>query len=208
MENVFALRAHCRQDVCAPSETWRVFCAIELPEALREQIGQHIIGLRSATEAKASWSSPDNIHLTLKFLGDVEVERVATVSSAVAAAVSSIEPFKIRVEGVGAFPPRGAPRVLWIGVNDLEGRLAQLHARIEDRFAKAGFAKESRQFHPHLTLARLRKPLGASALAAAHKERPFKPGDLSVSELIVIRSELSSKGSKYTTISRHPLTRT
>ena len=188
------------------SETWRVFCAIELPTSLREQLAGHISSLRSATEANASWSSPESIHLTLKFLGEVEVERVARVSSAVAAAVTSLAPFKIRAEGAGAFPPRGAPRVLWIGINDAEGKLVDLHARIEAEFAKAGFPKESRPFRPHLTLARVRKPVGASALAAAHKERPFTPGDITVSELAVIRSELSSRGSKYTTISNHQLT--
>lgn len=187
------------------SATWRVFCAIELPESLKAQIGQHISSLRNATEANANWSLSDNIHLTLKFLGEVEVERVVTVTSAAAAAVNGIAPFRIEVEGAGAFPPRGAPRVLWLGVNDLEGRLAELHARIESEFAAAGFPKESRPFRPHLTLARLRKPAGATALAAAHKERPFKTADISVSELAVIRSELSPRGSRYTAISRHPL---
>ena len=188
------------------SATWRVFCAIELPESLKSQIAQHINSLRSATKANASWSLPHNIHLTLKFLGEVELDRIASVSNAATAAVSSLAPFKVRVEGTGVFPPRGAPRVLWIGLNDLEGKLSELHAHFEVEFAKAGFPKESRPFRPHLTLARLRKPTSASALAAAHKERPFKPGDITVSEVAVIRSELSSKGSKYTTISRHPLT--
>lgn len=137
--------------------------------------------------------------------GEVEVERVASVSSAAAAVVSGMAPFGIRVEGAGAFPPRGAPRVLWIGVNDLEGQLAELHARIEAEFAKAGFPKESRPFRPHLTLARVRKPVGANALAAAQKERPFTTGDITVTGLSVIRSELNSRGSKYTNISRHPL---
>ena len=201
----FALRAHGRQDVCAPSEAWRVFCAVELPEAVYGRIFRHIERLKEAAPAlHASWSRIGNIHLTLKFLGDIPQASVQNLSDAASRTAADLAPFRICVERTGVFPPQGSPRVLWLGVNDLEGKLGNLHARLEAESAKVGFPKESRPFHPHLTIARLRKPRHANALAAAHRQTKFEPEEFTVSELLVIRSELSSAGSNYTTISRHP----
>jgi 2'-5' RNA ligase len=96
--------------------------------------------------------------------------------------------------------------VLWAGINDSGGGLAELQSRLEDECAKEGFAKESRAFHPHLTLARLKESSGARALSSLHKEIGFAAEDFLVTELLVIRSELGNSGSKYTTVSRHALT--
>ena len=206
MPKSFALRAHCRQDVCAPSVRWRVFCAIELPEAVQQRVIRHIVRLKGAApDAQASWSRADNIHLTLKFLGDIPPASVQNLSEAASRSVAGIARFTIRLEQTGVFPPHGSPRVLWIGVNDCEGKLGELHTRLEGESEKAGFPRESRAFHPHITLARLRKPQHARAVASAHKTTQFEPIEIAVSELLVIRSELSNAGSKYTTISRHPL---
>ena len=196
------------------SGTWRVFCAIDLPEPVRALVGQHISELRRAVpDARASWSRPESIHLTLKFHGQVPVAGVAKLSSAVARAVEGMPPFRLGIGGTGAFPSHGSPRVLWIGVHDSSGRLAELHERLEDESAGVGFEREARSFHPHLTIARLRRQdrrMGrgddtqqARFLTAAHKEALFPPVEITVSELLVIRSELGNAGSKYTTISRH-----
>jgi len=188
------------------TEPWRVFCAVDLSEAVRRRVIQHIARLKEAAPyAPASWSRASNIHLTLKFLGDVSQASVQNLSDAASRAVAGVAPFTIRIERAGAFPPHAAPRVLWIGIDDLEGKLGELHARLEAESRKAGFPGESRPFHPHLTLARLRKPQHADGLATAHKQMQFGPMEFTVSEVLVIRSELSSAGSKYTTISRHPL---
>jgi 2'-5' RNA ligase len=185
--------------------TWRVFCAIDIPAKVRIRLITHIKGIQEAVpDAPARWSRADNIHLTLKFLGNISRDSVHKLSDAASRAVKGLEPFKIRAEGIGAFPPHESPRVLWIGIEDCEGKLAELHARLEAECETAGFPKESRHFHPHLTLARLRKPQHARMLAAAHKAMEFEPAEISVSELLVIKSELSSAGSTYTTISRHP----
>jgi 2'-5' RNA ligase len=184
---------------------WRVFCAIHLPQEVREKVSAHSIRLRQELpEANASWNRPDNIHLTVKFLGDTPESRVKSLSSAAANAAMSVEPFPIGVQGSGVFPNLRAPRVLWVGIEDLNGTLARFYLRFEEECAKAGFKKEMRAFHPHLTLARLRKPQHARALAQAHTRLQLEPIEFTASELLVIRSELSSGGSKYTTISRHP----
>ena len=187
-------------------ETWRVFCAVALPRDLHERLTTHINSIRDTVpDARASWSRADNIHLTLKFLGDISLLQVEKLSQAASRSVEDIAPFKIVLEQTGIFPPHGSPRVLWIGVNDLEGKLGELHARLEEAAARSGFQKEPRPFRPHLTLARLRQPQHARTLASAHKAMEFEPAEIAVSELLVIRSELSSTGSHYTTISQHPL---
>ncbi|MDQ5845712.1 MAG: RNA 2',3'-cyclic phosphodiesterase, partial [Acidobacteriota bacterium] len=116
-----------------------------------------------------------------------------------------VESFKVSVEETGAFPRQAAPRVLWIGIKDPEGKLQKLYSSLEDECAKAGFQKESRSLHPHLTIARLRKPQHARTLASAHKQMLFEPVEVDVTELLVIRSELGKDGSKYSVISRHAL---
>ena len=136
-----------------PNETWRVFIAIELPATLRARMINHIDRLReSVPEARASWSREDNLHLTLRFLGDIPVSNIEKLAAAAAIAVTKVEPVEIVVEGGGAFPPRGQPRVLWIGITDPSGNLSTLQRALEDECANAGFAHESRSFHPHLTM--------------------------------------------------------
>jgi RNA 2',3'-cyclic 3'-phosphodiesterase len=188
------------------NETWRVFCAIELPSLVIEKISEHIMRLRAAApDSPASWSRPENVHLTLKFIGEIGQNRVADLSQAAAAAVAGFSPFEILIKNTGSFPKQGTPRVFWIGVDDYSEKLKQLQGKLEDECVQLGFAKEARTFNPHLTIARGRKPRGARALAAAHKEMGFAPTEVSVRELTVIRSELSSAGSNYTVISRHAL---
>ena len=168
-------------------------------------MGQIIRLRESVPYAQASWSREENLHLTLKFLGDIQTSRLTNLSNAAAHAVADISPFQITLADTGVFPKHGTPRVLWIGVKEETGQLAELQTRLEEACAREGFSREDRPFHPHLTIARLRKPQGARTLAAAHKEMPFEPADLTVAELLVIRSEPSGTGSRYTVISRHRL---
>jgi 2'-5' RNA ligase len=111
----------------------------------------------------------------------------------------------LKVEGAGAFPPRGLPRVLWLGIADSQGALARLQKCLEDECAAEGFAREERPFSPHLTLARIRAPQGARELAQLHQETNFEPVEFPVSDLTVLRSDLEPGGSRYTEISRHAL---
>ncbi|MEP6742047.1 MAG: RNA 2',3'-cyclic phosphodiesterase [bacterium] len=187
-------------------ETWRVFCAIELPSLVREKISAHIAHLHEAApDSPASWSRAENVHLTLKFVGEIPAARVNDLSHACANAVAESSPFEIEIGDPGAFPRHGTPRVLWIGVHDAAGKLAALQAKLDDECLRLDFEKEARPFNPHLTIARVHKPQGARALATAHKETRFEPTKIAASELLVIRSELSSAGSKYTVVSRQTL---
>lgn len=158
-----------------------------------------------APHVKASWSREHNLHLTLKFLGQVKTSRLSRLTKAAAAAVSGCAPFQISIEGSGVFPNSRMPRVLWLGVKENSGQLAELYRRLEDTCASEGFAKEQRSFHPHLTLARVRNPQNAQELAVAHQQLSFEPVEVKIAELLVLRSELSPKGSKYSVISQHKL---
>lgn len=188
------------------SEQWRVFCAVDIPHNVRQKIEEHISHLkRSVPDASASWTRLDNMHLTLKFLGDTPKRAVQKLSHAAQRAVLGLAPFEIIATGAGSFPKSGQPRVVWVGLEDVEGKLAHLQARLEEEAFKEGFAREQRAFHPHLTVARLRKPHGARRLATAHKELGFPSITIEVKELLVIRSELHPSGSRYTVISHHRL---
>ena len=182
----------------------RVFCAVELPQEVRARAAEHASRLRERfTEVRASWPHADNLHLTLKFLGGIAQTRVEALSNAASRAAGSIQPFGLTLEGAGAFPPRGVARVLWLGINDSSGALARLQNNLEGECAAAGFAREERPFHPHLTLARIRAPQGARELARLHRETGFAAIEFPVTELVLMRSDLGAGGSRYTEISRH-----
>ena len=181
---------------------WRVFCAIELPAEVRARMEDHVRQLRKAVpDAGASWSRVENIHLTLKFFGNVEVKRIEKISAAAERAVKEFSTFQIGIGGTGVFPRPSRPQVLWIGVNDTSGQLSALQERFENECAAEGFAKEDRAYKPHLTIARLRKP--EVTLANAHLKMLFEPIPIDFKEIVIFRSELSPKGSKYTTLSKH-----
>ena len=183
-----------------------MFCAVELPEEVRKQLEEHILKLRKAVpEVAASWSLVENIHLTLKFFGNVALDRIPKISEAANRAVSEFSTFPIGIGDTGVFPRPSRPQVLWIGVSDPSNKLSALHARLENECAAEGFPKEDRAYRPHLTIARIRRNEGASRLAEAHLQMHFPATNIELNELILFRSELSPKGSKYTPISTHQI---
>src|SRR5215831_17800874 len=128
-------------------EVWRVFIAIELPANLRRRITQHVDHLREALpDARASWSREDNLHLTLKFLGDIPVTDVEKLGRAAERAASVTTRFEIAIERCGAFPLHDQPRVLWLGIDDASGKLSELQNKLEDECARENFAREPRAF--------------------------------------------------------------
>jgi len=184
--------------------TWRTFCAVELPEDVRARLEHHVLKLREEVpDAAASWSRVENIHLTLKFFGNVDVERIPKITEAAERVVKQFSTFEIRVGETGVFPRASRPQVLWIGVSDESGQLTALQEKFENECAAEGFPKENRAYRPHLTIARLRKAEGARQLAETHLKMRFEPVQVAVKEIVVFRSELSPKGSRYTPVSRH-----
>ncbi|HEV2884553.1 MAG TPA: RNA 2',3'-cyclic phosphodiesterase [Pyrinomonadaceae bacterium] len=191
----------------APEKPWRVFCAVELPLDLRERMMDHVHELRSSIpNARASWNRIENLHLTVKFLGNVDTRRVDDILAAALQAAMSVAPFEIKVGGCGSFSQRGSPRVLWTGIDDLESGMKRLYQALEDAMEAIGFARESRPFHAHITIARIRVgDDNARRLAERHRELPFSPAVVKVNSLAVIRSILGTEGSRYITLADHKL---
>jgi 2'-5' RNA ligase len=187
--------------------SYRTFIAIEIPADLRAIVIDYIRQLRDKVpDVGASWSREDNLHLTLKFLGDVPVARIGKVSAATsAAAARAAGPFEVILSGSGVFPTRGKPAVLWIGIEDPRGGLHEVQQKLEEECAVRGFTRDARAFHPHLTIARIRKPHGAKDLATDHVALDFPAQTFTAKELVVFRSELLPQGSRHTAISRHAL---
>ncbi|HYP27893.1 MAG TPA: RNA 2',3'-cyclic phosphodiesterase [Blastocatellia bacterium] len=177
--------------------TIRTFICIEIPESIKERIRGLQQSLRRI-DAQASWVKPENIHLTLKFLGDVESTRIERVRDGVERASGSTSRFQVTVGGAGCFPSPKSPRVLWVGLSGMPDELLKLHKQIEDSLAREGFPRDAKKFSPHLTIARLRAPRNASQLAEALIATGFEPGTFEAREVIVMRSDLNPKGSIYT----------
>lgn len=194
-----------------PERRVRIFCAVELPEDVRARAAAHIARLREAAARlplKISWEREEKLHLTLKFLGEIEPARVEALQRAANRAAGSVWKFKARLQGTGAFPAHGNPRVLWLGLEDETNAIAQLQERLEAECALENFPREARPFHPHITIARIRIPVAAPArhLAKLHDEMKFDPpASFNVNDLTVMRSELGAGGSRYTPLSKHEL---
>ena len=178
-------------------ETIRTFVCIEVPETIRGRIASLQQELRGG-DAQVSWVKPSNIHLTIKFLGDVAASKIENIRLAVERAANPINKFEIEVGGAGCFPAPRNPRVLWVGLANLPESLKQLHVRIEDELAREGFEREAKRLSPHLTIGRVRAPKGASRVAEDLIARGFVPERFEAREVIVMRSDLNPKGSIYT----------
>jgi 2'-5' RNA ligase len=189
--------------------TLRIFVAIEPPAEVRERLVaiQRELRTRAGRAAgDARWAPPENLHLTLQFLGAVAEEAVDAVRAAVAAAATAAPKLSLAVEGAGAFPSPRRPRILWAGLGGDVAPLAALVADLGARLAPLGFPPESRPFHAHLTLARARDPRGAPRLAAALGPlAPAPPATFTAEELVLVRSHLSPQGSRYEAVARAPL---
>ena len=137
-------------------EQIRSFIAIELPDELKSGLIQLEARLKLDKQPWVKWVNPASIHLTLKFLGNIAVDRTGEITRAMEEAVQGISPFHLEVKELGVFPNLRRVQVAWVGISGEVDKLSQLQKRIETTLTPLGFAPESRAFTPHLTLARLR----------------------------------------------------
>lgn len=184
----------------------RLFIAIELPEDLKREIAKVQEQLRTAG-AHAAWTRPEGIHLTLKFLGEVDEAKTASITDALAGACRGRGPLRLEIAGAGAFPNVKAPRVLWLGLSGDNEKLAALQAAVEDAMANLGFEREDRKFSPHLTLARVKflKPRD-NWPAMIESVRDVKLGSIEADQVSLMKSELRREGAVYTEVGRIELT--
>ena len=192
----------------------RVFVAVELTRELRQALGlaqaqtKERLMRRLATDARIQWVRPESIHLTLKFLGDVDEGRIQAMRAALDGTLGQTSRFSVDVGGLGVFPNARAPRVLWIGLADTSHRLSRLAADVEAAFTPFGFPTEGRPFSPHLTLARIKeqaRDVGQALTASGALTEAVTAGSLAVGSVALMRSELKSSGAVYTRLWEVPL---
>jgi len=180
----------------------RTFLALDLDETIRNRIVEAArrIGDRGA---KVKWVEPQNLHVTLKFLGDVQDGMVADVCAAAADAAARVQPFDFQVRGVIAVPPTGQLRMFWVGVEDPTGRTGALHEALDQALGPLGFQPEGRAFKPHVTLGRVRLARDPSALRIAAAPLAGEDfGQQRAEEVVVYSSRLTAQGPVYAPVSR------
>lgn len=181
----------------------RVFLGVFPPAPVQDEAARVIESLRRAHDG-VSWVKRDNLHYTMRFLGEVGEDGASRIEAAAFEAAAASAPFTAMLGAAGAFPDPRHARVLWLGLDPGAAELGQLAAALDSALARRGFAPERRRFSAHLTIGRVRDPRGrnwSDALAAAAPARaPFE-----VNELLVVESRLSPDGSIYTPRARAAL---
>jgi len=183
-------------------ERVRLFVAVRMPGEIRRRVAE-IERQLMASGADVKWVSEENLHITMKFLGYVEEDRLDAVCRAVESAVAGMSVFDVALSGVEAFPNPRRPSVIWVGVASGGEELAALAERIESALERIGFARDDRPFSPHVTVGRVKSPaLGMEKLREAmdrFKESPA--GSFGAEGVTVMRSDLRPTGPIYTHIS-------
>jgi len=186
----------------------RVFIAIDIDEAIKKGLADLQSELRSKIDIKksdAKWVNPENVHLTLKFLGEIKDEQVVDVCNITKDVAGRHNSFDIDVETVGHFGGRSA-RVLWVGVGETCDQLLALQEDLEGQLASAGWPRENRKFSGHLTLCRVRNSKAGFKLAQLTEEyKDFKIGTMPADSVCVYQSQLTPKGPIYTVLGNYEL---
>lgn len=184
----------------------RTFIGVAIGEGIRK----NAVALQQSLAkggAAVKWVEPENLHVTLLFLGEVQERELAALCRAVSAAVASAAPFPLRVGGVGAFPNARRPKTVWAGVAEGADELIQLHARLEPPLLELGcYRSEGRAYSPHLTLGRVKAEADGHLLAAElPRYQNWLGGQTAVGEVAVYASELRREGPVYTVLGRGEL---
>jgi len=179
------------------SQTIRSFIAIELPDtiiALLNDLQQELKSLR----LNVRWVRPENIHLTLKFLGDINPGDIECIDGAMADAAAEFAPFTLSVCGLGVFPGMKRPRVVWVGLGAEIQALLDLQQNLEARLAAVGFPKEKRWFKAHLTLGRIRQAVNPAKISQAIQNySDLGNQKFAADRIILFKSDLKPSGAEY-----------
>jgi len=175
----------------------RCFIAIDVDEKIKDAISALQVELKDFN-ANLRWVKPENIHLTLKFLGNVDEGMLDKIKRALRVACSGYKNFTLEAKGMGIFPDRRRPRVLWVDIKENDS-LKSLQRAIEDAMVSTGFERDERGFSPHLTIARFRSSAEIGQLydkIQLYKERYF--GTMNVDSVLLMESRLRPAGAEYT----------
>jgi len=176
----------------------RSFLAIEIPRTILKKIEEVQDDLKSS-RADVRWVSPEKIHLTLKFFGNIDESKIDPIVKSIEEPIRTTPPFSLKVRGVGAFPYLKNPRVIWMGLVDGKEVLVSFQKQLERELEKIGFEPEERAFHPHLTLGRMKTSKGREELTGRmerYTEEEF--GNFQVERIVLFKSDLKPTGPIYT----------
>ena len=191
------------------NEVVRCFIAVELPVDLIKQLKDFQEGLKSPGVNPAKWVDPASMHLTLKFLGDVDVQNLAALRDETGVAVRSSRRFHLVTGRTGFFPDHRRPRVFWLGLEGDIDALLLLQKAIDDAISKLGYARENRPFTAHLTLARLKEESSITdkiVFARSVQAGVFEPPcNIEVNSVALMRSQLTPRGAIYTRLAEFGL---
>jgi 2'-5' RNA ligase len=182
----------------------RTFFAVDLPPSVRAEAVRRVAPVRSVVTKGVRWVAEENLHLTLRFLGNLPPEHIPKLVSFAEATLLPLPQFEATIGGLGAFPNADRARVLWLDVMRGARELARLARKLDGAAAKIGIERERRPYRAHLTVGRLRQPasvpLARIAAPSGSKEISF-----SVEEVVLYESRLSSAGARYIPLARLPL---
>ena len=185
-------------------ERIRAFIALNLPLATIDRVAVMQRELRRAAEqaeVRVSWVAPPNLHLTLKFLGEIPVEASHAIKDRLAALLPNVRLGKITLAGLGVFPDATRPRVLWMGVEQGADEVAALAGEVDSGLEQLGFEPSKRAYHAHLTLGRIKA--GEAAFWSAWQQERCEP--CAPTEVVLYRSILRRRGAEYQALYRYPL---
>lgn len=178
----------------------RAFIALELNDEMRSELSSLEVCLKKSN-ADVKWVSPDSIHLTLKFLGNIDARQIKEIEAMLAETGARFSPFTLSLKDIGAFPDMSRPRVIWVGIDNGVSESCAIAGAIEDGCEKIGIPKEERVFHPHLTLGRVKSLKNCDKLKALVDNNSFELNSTAdIGRLTLLKSQLTSKGSIYTPI--------
>lgn len=186
------------------NESLRLFVAVEIPLDVRNALYKYAqeVGRGLST---AKWVPASNMHLTLKFLGSCREEQLAPIVEQLKTAAQRVKPFMFSLNIPGGFPSKKRARVFWAGTQDDIGDFVSLAGRCDKFVSALGFERETRDFHPHLTLARFKVPQDISQIIEMAELPSEVTGPVEVKELVLFRSHLSPKGPTYEKVAVIPL---
>ncbi len=184
----------------------RIFTAIDISDEAQMKVAHYIENIRDEfPNLRVGWERAEKLHLTLKFLGDVDEKQLSNLIEAVEKTAEEFSNFNLQISETGAFPsPRNA-RILWLGGRDEQENLRRLNEILETECERKGFEKEKRNFKPHLTIARLREPPKSKELVGKHLRNDFASIEFAVSEIVIYKSRPQKSGSIYSIVSKHRL---
>ncbi|OGW49720.1 MAG: 2'-5' RNA ligase [Nitrospirae bacterium RBG_19FT_COMBO_42_15] len=186
----------------------RSFISIDIPDELKKEV-KALQELFRKCDADVRWTRPEAMHLTLKFLGNVEEKQVEEIKTILKEIALQTPLINIKLNGAGVFPNQKAPRVLWVGIIEKDGILDNLQKRMDAELLKIGFEKEKRDFKPHLTLGRIRSQKGKERLVKLLEDAKDKEfGVFTATDIKLMKSELRPEGSVYTELARFGFKRT